>query len=179
MPKAKNEEIKNEIINPENNKKEGKGRALLSWKIPEFVRHERGIGWYILAFLIGAGLLLYAIFTANFLFAVIVLMAVLILALGSRQQPKILPFEILETGIVVGQRYFPYKNFSHFWIIYEPPEVKNLYFDFISVLKPTLSVPLENQNPNEVRKILLQYLKEDTEKEHESFSDFISRKLKI
>ncbi|MCH7492666.1 hypothetical protein IID19_03715, partial [Patescibacteria group bacterium] len=62
---------------------------------------------------------------------------------------------------------------------YEPPEVKNLYFDFKTGIRPSISISLESQNPVNIRKKLLEYLEEDTEKENESFSDGLSRMLKL
>ena len=56
---------------------------------------------------------------------------------------------------------------------------KNLYFDFKTGIRPSLTILLGDQNPLTVRKILLEYLKEDTEKENETFTDTVSRLLKL
>jgi len=57
----------------------------ISWKIPEYREHERSKKWYIIAIAIMALLLLYAIFTANFLFAVILIVVGITFALQARE----------------------------------------------------------------------------------------------
>ena len=42
-----------------------------------------------------------------------------------------------------------------------------------------LSIPLEKQNPIKIRKILLKYIDEDLDKDEESFSEILGRRLKI
>jgi len=43
----------------------------LKWQIPEYPQYHRGKIWYISAAIIGILLLIYAIFTGNFLFTII------------------------------------------------------------------------------------------------------------
>ena len=57
------------------------GEELFSWTVDGYERHERGPVWYAIAFLIGLSLVLYAIVTRNFLFAIVVVMAGVIIAL--------------------------------------------------------------------------------------------------
>ena len=45
--------------------------------------------------------------------------------------------------------------------------------------RPSITISLENQNPIEIRNILLQYLLEDIDKENESFSDGLSRLMRL
>ena len=159
-------------------KGEDYGKILFSWKIPEYPSYKRGAGWYIGFILIFGGLIFYAIWTANFLFAIILALAGFIVLYSVFHSPQELRFEIREDGIILGDHFYPYKGFKSFWIIYEPPEIKNLYLDFKG-WRPKLSVPLMNQNPLKVRETLLKYLEEDLEKEEESTTDYLSRRLKI
>jgi len=105
-------------------------------------------------------------------------MFTLIIFLHSTKKPDKVSLAITEDGLEVGNNFYLYKEIKKFWIIYEPPDVKNLYFDFKG-LRPTLIIPLENKNPVQIRKILLDYLDEDLEKEDESLSEYLGRKLKI
>ena len=66
-----------------------------------------------------------------------------------------------------------------FWIIYEPPAIKNLHLEVKSVFKPNLIIPLQNQNPVEVRKFLKEHLEEDLEQESESTIEALKRVLKF
>ncbi|KKU49315.1 MAG: hypothetical protein UX68_C0001G0063, partial [Parcubacteria group bacterium GW2011_GWA2_46_9] len=71
------------------------------------------------------------------------------------------------------------KDLKSFWIIYEPPEVKMLYFDFKNAWRPRLPIPLQDENPIEVRRLLLKYLEEDLSRESEPTSDALSRLLRL
>jgi hypothetical protein len=169
------------------------GKTLIEWKFPEFIKPKRTKAWYFWAILIGGGLFIWAIITFNLLFALIILMSAIILLLHGKREPQELEFKITEDGFViasldwkerrgnpvVNERFYLYKKIKSFYIIYEPPQVKNLYFQFKSGLRPRLSIPLENQSPLKVRKILLKYLEEDLEKDSEPFSEQLGRILKL
>lgn len=177
------------------------GKILASWKFSEFIKPERTKAWYFWALLIVGGLFIWAIITFNFLFALVILMIVFILLLHNKREPQELEFKITEDGLViarslnrnegrqsnpvvndkaiVSQRFYSYKEIKSFYIIYEPPQVKTLYFQLKSSLRPRLSIPLETQNPLKIRKILLKYLEEDLEKDTEPLSDQLARILKL
>ncbi len=155
------------------------GKKLISWNFPEFIKYERSRGWYVIALIIGGLLLLYAVVTVNFLFALIVIIVAVILFLKTSEEANNIEFTIYEAGIKVGEKFYEYKELKNFYLIYEPPEVKSLYLDFQSSLRPRLQIPLEDKNPVKVREILLDYLNEDLDKENEPISDGLGRILKL
>ncbi|MFQ6610626.1 MAG: hypothetical protein ACE5D7_07485 [Fidelibacterota bacterium] len=165
MPNAKN--------------KKDYGDILMSWKVEEFEKHNRSKTWYISIFIIGGALLIYSIAAANFLFAVIIVMIGIVSLLSSTREPGQLNFSIHEDGIEHGTQFYLYKELKNFWIIYEPPEIKSLYIDFKSALRPHLTIPLKTKNPVDVRRTLLKYIDEDATKEEEPFSDALGRMLKL
>lgn len=155
------------------------GKVLVSWKIKEYKQYERKRGWYAIAGLIGLGMLVYAVWTFNFLFAFIVILFGIIIYLQTKGKPAELAVNITEDGIEVGDTFYPYSSIDKFWIIYEPPDIKNLYLHIKRVFRPELSVDLGKANPLKVRKALLDYLEEDLEEEDESGSDYLSRQMKL
>jgi len=154
------------------------GVLLTGWKIPEYTKHERGRHWYLWAGIVFALLLAYAIYTLDFLFAVILILAAVIIFVRAREEPVEIDFSIFERGVSVGRKFHAWKEMVCFYIIYEPPEVKNLYFN-LKGLRSRLSIPLKNQNPLKVREILLKYLTEDLDEEKEPLSEEYERFLKI
>ncbi|MFH1030853.1 MAG: DUF5673 domain-containing protein [bacterium] len=156
-----------------------KGKLLLSWTFPEFVKYERSKRWYIIAGAIVIMLMVYSIFSYNFLLAVIIVMTIMIVLMREKVAPKKIKFSITERGIEIGASFHPFRDIKRFSIIYQPPEVKTLYLEFRFKLKPRFSVQLEDQNPNDIRKILKEYLEEDLDRESESVSDALGRWLKI
>jgi hypothetical protein len=155
------------------------GKTLASWDFPEFVKYKRTISWYVVAAIFGLAIIIYAIWISNYLFAFIVIIIAFIILLYEIKEPVKINFSITEDGLELGDHFYPYKEIKNFWIIYEPPEVKKLYFEFKSGFRPKLSISLLDQNPLEVRKVLIGYLSEDLEKEEESTTDLIERKFKL
>ena len=159
---------------------EDHGKILATWDFPEFQKYKRTKTWYVLMIILVATLAIFAITTQNYLFLVIIGLFVIISFMRSRREPAIINLEIFEDGIGIGQQnFYEWKDIKSFWIVYEPPKVKNLYLDFKASLRASVTISLENQNPIKIRKILADYLVEDTEKENETFSDGLSRMLKL
>lgn len=163
----------------ENNQLSTRGKNLIQWTFPEFTQYQRSKVWYFWAIVITFFLLFYAIFTINFLFAVIIVIAAITLITKYRSEPNNITFKIIEDGIELENRFHPWETIEDFYIIYRPPEIANLYFDFKAVTKPRLTIPLQNQNPLKIKELLAQYIDEDLEKEEEPISEAISRILKL
>ena len=155
------------------------GKPLVEWEVDEYDNHSRSRFWYITASIVGVGLIVYSVLTANFLFAVIILMGGIITLLASFQEPETINVFILPTGVVIGDDYYEYKYMKDFSIVYDPPEIKMLYVDFESAFEPMLAVPIEDVNPNTVRDSLLPYCIENLERTEERLTDTVRRLYKL
>jgi hypothetical protein len=155
------------------------GRHRMGWETDEFVSHQRSRLWYVGMALLGAVLIVYAVATANFLFAVILLMGGIIMLVSSFSPPERVPIVITTLGIVVGDEFYEYKGIKDFSIAYQPPEVKLLYVAFHSVWLPLLAIPLEDEDPNAVRAILLDYVPENLGRTEERLTDTVKRMYKL
>jgi len=151
----------------------------ISWTFPDYQKPDRSRNWYIWTGIFFFGMLAYAIFTANFLFGLIIIMVAIIIFINNNKKTEKVNFTISPDGIEIQGRHYSFKEIKKFWLLYEPPEVKNLYFSFKSSIRPTLSVPLLDQNPLIIRNLLKTYLPEDLEKENESTSEALARVLKL
>jgi len=157
---------------------EDQGERVFGWLVDEYERHERGPVWYAAAFLVGVGLILYALITQNFLFATIIVMFGVILGLSTLREPERILFQVTTRGVSVGHLFVPFKELKDFWIVYEPPYVKNLYIEHKNPLTPRIVVPFEDEDPVQVRKMLLEYLEEDGRAE-EPLGDLLGRVFKL
>jgi hypothetical protein len=155
------------------------GNTLLEWSVAEYERHMRPVAWYVIMTIVGCFLVGYAIFTDNFMFAIIVVLFSIILFLQSHQSPIVVPFRITELGIIINNRLYIYSELKDFFIIYKPPEIKMLFIETNSTMRPRLRVPLMDVNPNDVRELLLEFLEENLQKEEEPFSDMVARQWRI
>lgn len=155
------------------------GDIVLEWTFPEYEKYSRSRRWYIIAGIVGGFFILYGMLTGNFLFALIIALSAIILFLQQHQTPAEISFAITDLGVIVSNRLYLYKELESFYIIYQPPEIKTLFLETKSLIRPLLRIPLQDQDPVEVRFSLLEFMTEDAEKEEEPASDAASRNWKL
>lgn len=155
------------------------GTTLLTWQFPEFEVHERGTTWYFVMTLLAGSLLLGALITGNFLFALIIILIAMLMVFYHSRGPRTLTCTFTTQGVVIDNTLHPYKDIQKFRIVYEPPEVKKLYLFFASALRPHITVFIEGENPVAIHNVLQKYVLEDTEDATEPLSDTIARLLRL
>lgn len=156
------------------------GEKIISWRVPEYEKHERDKKWYIGAFIIALLLLTYAFITLNFLFAMIIIVISIIIILNDGQKPMTVNFSITDEGVMIGKKFYDYDELKNFSVIYKPRrDIKNLYFEFKNPIKQRLSIPLITQDPLKIRKYLLRYLEEDLERTDPPLSENLAKLFKL
>jgi hypothetical protein len=167
---------------PEKNEQSGGsenfGKVFFSWSVPEFTDHQRSGLWYLIMSVIAVILIIFCIFTGNYFFALIVILAAFIVFLKKYNQPGEIMLQITEDGVMIGNQRFSYEDLNGFYIIYNPP-VKKLYFKMKKMSPDDISVPLFDNNPIPIRAKLLEYLDEDLTKEHQSISDIFETLFRL
>ena len=152
----------------------------ISWEVSEYEKHSRGKGWYIFSSIVSFLLILYSFLTGNFLFAIIIIIATIVVVLHDGQETTLVKISLTEEGVVVGRKFYDYDEFENFSIVYKPKQgIKNLYFEFKSVVRPRLSIPLEKINPLLVREKLLKYLEEDLDRTDQPLSEELAKLFKL
>ena len=176
---------------------------VITWKIQERVGSKKNKRWYLIASIIGALMIIYALLTSNLIFAVIIIFGAILIILTDGAKPSTLNVEISGEGVKVGKESYLYEQLDNFFIIYRPNEgIKNLYIEFKRFARPQvsgaarasryewllwlmnlartrLSIPLNDTNPLVVRNNLLKYLKEDLERTDIPLSEKLSEILKF
>lgn len=155
------------------------GDILLTWETWEYPPTERSGRWYAIATSVGLFCLIYAMFTANYIFAVIVVMFAVIVMMRDIRKPARTQTYITTEGVVFSDRLYTYKDIRDFSITYDPPQIKNLYLAFNRTSQPTVSIPLEDANPNLVRAALLPFVYENLGREGETLTDTLRRVYKL
>lgn len=155
------------------------GEELYSWEAWEFPPHTRSKVWYAVAAVISVLLIVYAIWTTNYMFAIIILMMGVIFLVGNLRKPDRIQIHITDLGIVVNNRFYGYEEIKDFSVVYAPPAVKWLYLDFHKITLPILSIPLEDADPNLIRDAMLPYAFENIEREEETLTDLVRRVYKL
>ncbi len=155
------------------------GDPIHHWHIEEYEQHDRSGWWYLLMSVLAIGCFLYGIATNNFMFSLIIALVAIIFYLQHHQKPLSLDFKITDTGVIIGSKFYPYAELDVFYIVYAPPEVKTLFFETSSGLRPNIDIPLLNYDPVEIRETLLEFLTEDLEKEKEPLSKTFARNWRM
>jgi len=156
------------------------GKKIMGWSVPEYDKHKREQGWYILAGAAAIIFVIYAFMSGNFLFAAIVIIGALVIAIHDGQEPLKVDFSITDQGVIVGKKFYDYDALKDFSIVYKPrQEIKNLYFEFKSAIRPRLSIPLISHNPLPIREILLKYLPEDLDRTDQPLSEALAKLFKL
>jgi hypothetical protein len=153
--------------------------TLMNWTFPEYNQPLRSKLWWLAFIIVSLLLLFFAILGSNFLFGLIVVMVASMIIFRHYHQPHDVEFSITKTGLVVDKRAYLWSDLEKYWLVFEPPEIKNLIIDFKSSIKPHLNIPLGAQNPLRVREVLGKYLTEDLEQESEPTTDALGRLLKL
>ena len=153
--------------------------TLLAWEFDEYDHYDRGMWWYVIAGGVCVALLLYAVFSGNFLFALVVIMGAVLIYIKTIVHPKKVAFAITETGVVIHKTAYSFRDLKTFWFCYHPPAIKKMYLEFQGYMHPRLSIGLEDQDPNDVRELIGRFVREDADKEDEPASDIVGRILKI
>ncbi len=165
---------------PQASEKIDYGDEIMGWKVPEYEKHERTKSWYIIATTVALLLLLFSFVTLNFLFAVIIIVVALVVIIHDGREPDKIKVSITDEGVFVGKKFFDFDEFRNFAVVYKPhQEVKNLYFEFKSFIRPRLSIPLQNVNPLSIRKNLLKYISEDLDRTDQSLSEGLAKLFKL
>ncbi len=156
------------------------GNKIISWQIPEYNKHQRTRVWYIISSLVAVLFIIYSFFTGDFLFAAIIIIGALVIMIHDSQEPMMINFSLTDEGVIVGRKFYDYDVIKDFSIVYKPnQDIKNLYFEFKNVVKPRLSIPLNNLNPLPIRENLLKYLPEDLERTDQPLSEALAKIFKL
>ena len=154
-----------------------KSKTHLKWITPEFEYYKNSQSWFITIGIIAGILLIIAIFTKNFLFGLLILISSFLIFTYSLKKPDNVKLSISPKGIKINNTLYEFENLRSFWIFYNPPEIKELSLRSKKTIMPYIRVPVGNENPVEIRKILIKYLPE--KKHKESVIDNLARHLKF
>lgn len=167
--------------------------SLLDWQVDEYPNYQRSKTWYLSFGAISLLLIIISVVpvpwprfigsylpTENFTFAILIVLVAVVLVAFNYNEPKKIDVILTAEGIFVGREFFNYDLFKQFSVIVLAGErIKVLYLEFINTVRPRLSIKLNDVDPIEVRKILLDYLEEDLDRTDETNTDYFSRLFKI
>lgn len=153
-------------------------RVLMQWEAPEFIKHSKGIKWFVVAGIAIAALVLYAIQTHSLTMAMAFIVLAGVYALSHHHEPRTISMQVTTLGVRAGKRKIPYNHIKAFWIVYHPPHVKTLKLLTTDQLFSEITIQLGDKDPGAVRAQLLKELPE-YEGRGENFIDVLIRVTKL
>lgn len=150
----------------------------ISWQALEYPEYKKHPLWFVGLAIVTALLVLYGIYIKSWTTAAAFFLFGVLVMIYATQKPKTVTIKINGQGIQINNLLYGYPVIKKFWIIYNPPEVKSLYFETTAYLDRVVKLELGNQDPIAVKALLKQYLEEDLDAE-ESAADLIARKIKF
>ena len=133
---------------------------VLYWETPEYEHHAKTPDWYWALGLIVLVFFVIAILLNNILFAVLIVLSGISLAMYGVRKPGIVEVEVGIQGVIIGNTLHPYASLESFWVdINESGGV--LYLKSEKTFAPLTTIPIKNVSPEKVRDILLDFIPEE------------------
>lgn len=98
------------------------GDRSVEWTASEFVAHHKSFGWYLALVLVGVVLAaIVYLLTKDKISTAAVLVASLVFGVAAARKPRVLAYRLDESGLAIGQKFYPYGLFRSFTIVDEGP----------------------------------------------------------
>ncbi len=175
--KDESEEPEPEKQVPQTKKSAKASNDHLEWSAPEFNQYSKSKSWFMVTGVIASGLFLWALLTKNFLFGLLIGLAYFSIVTYGLKTPRNIRLAITTKGIRINQTLYEFDNLKSFWIFYDPPEIKELSLRSKKIVMPYIKIPLGEQNPTAVRRLLIKYLPE--RKQTESLIESLARQFRF
>jgi hypothetical protein len=141
------------------------GKILHSWEAPEFESYEKSLKWYIFALIFICTMAGWGIVINSPIMSITFILIGIVGYIQTHRKPRILTFSITTEGVLAGREFYPYENMHSFWIFYDPPHIKAISLHTAANLLPYVHIPLEDEDPVNIREFLLENLAE-VEQDH-------------
>lgn len=140
-------------------------KILLSWQAPEYKNYSKNLGWYITYLAISILIVGFFAIVQNDYFASITIGIIAILILFfANQSPEIVENRLTDKALEHGYLHIPYKQIKHFWVV-NKGQHKTLNLETGAFLNSLMIIELGEQNADEVRNLLLNFIPEHEQTE--------------
>ena len=169
-----------------------KNPQYIRWQVPEYRVPKRDKRWYLIAGSLACIIVFFCFFTikswslvflgtsSNFLFALFIIVAAIIMIINEGRQPLMVEVELGPEGIRIGSRFYDYDRIKNFVVLYKPKQsLKSLYLEFKGSIQPRLALPLRRLDALTVRNFLIRYLDENLERTEMPMSEQLTKLLKL
>lgn len=136
-----------------------KGHSI-NWSGYEHQHEERSSDWFWALGIIATSAAITSILFANFLFALLIIVAATTLGILATKEPEIVEFVLSDKGMTVGDTFYAYADIRAFWVE-EDEEETTLLVDTLKAMAPHLVIPINDVSADEVRDMLKEFVEEE------------------
>jgi hypothetical protein len=149
-------------------------RVLLEWEGKEYDHNPKSADWYWALGIISIAGIIASILFANYLLAVLILIATVALALHAAKEPPLHQFQLIEEGVVIGEELHPFERMMSFSVLEDiegelPPMISIKTENWFS---PHLIIPLSGVDLDVVYAYFLHHVHEEEHKH--SLTDLVA-----
>ena len=156
--------------------------SAITWQAPEFEYQKKDISWYWMSLIIGIVLLALTIWQRNFLFAIFIIVAWVVVVYSASKTPTNWNFKLNEKGIQIylsekdeaAKKFYDFKEMEGFDI---HPNIAKNYGELILKIKkrfsPYLKINFPSANQEKIAEFLQKYIPK--EEYSESLADSFSK----
>lgn len=140
--------------------KQKKENQIISWEAPEFIYYKKNTSWYIMLIVIGLALIGAFYFMDNLLAIGVVVFAIVVIFIISKQKPKNRLCKLSKDTITIENKSYPIADFKSFFITYTQ-EIPVLHFERTKKISTPINMLLVNIEEKKVVDFLKLFLPEN------------------
>ncbi len=134
---------------------------IISWEAEEHAHREKNVDWYwALGIVAVVGAVISVIF-GNVLFAIVIVLGAILMAIVSLREPSVIPFAITTRGVRVDDHLYPYSTLGSFCIDEDAQQGPQLLLKSRGTFRPLIIIPLPEEAIEEIDDILAERLPEE------------------
>ena len=149
----------------------------MEWQALEFQYFSKSKAWFAVLFFIAAAIEIYFIIYGDFFTFATFLLIFFVVFLYAVKKPRLLRLKIDNQGVCIDGKLYAFDEMKSFWLFYDPPETKEIFFKRSGTMYVDLALPLGNQDPVIMRNFLKKYLPEV--KKEESLFEALMKKIRF
>ncbi len=150
-------------------------KPIIEWRAPEFYYREKGVSWYWLSIIAAIVILSVSVWQKNFLFAVFVVIAEILMLVWAGRKPREVSFILNEKGLTIsGNKFYPYSAIEAFSVREgHSEEWYDISLKLRHGFRHHLNIQTPTKNLSKIEEAISRYV-EKTEPE-DSFLDSLER----
>lgn len=138
------------------------------WETEEYFHRQKTSDWYWGVGIVAVSAAVISILYKNVLFALLLLIGAFSLVLAASKKPRIVRFEINNTGVIIDKTLYPFGTLDSFWVINNEHVAgdSKIMIKSRKMAVPMIIIPIIDEvSSEEIRNFLLGHLIEEEHQE--------------